>query len=185
MAVLPIYTYGAPVLRQKARPVRSITHDTIRLIMDMFETMRKANGIGLAATQVGALERVITIDVSESEGCEDIKPFVLINPEVLSENDSCVMEEGCLSIPNVRDEVERAERITVAFRDTGFTECRLEASGLLARVILHEIDHLDGKLFTDRLTTDRKKTHADELKQIQKGEVESDYPVITASAVTT
>jgi peptide deformylase len=185
MAILPIYTYGAPVLRQKASPVAKVTNDTIRLIMDMFETMRKANGIGLASTQVGSLERLIVIDVSESEGCEEIKPFVLINPEVLSETDSCVMEEGCLSIPNVREEVERAERITVRFRNTNFEEAELDASGLVARVILHEIDHLNGKLFVDHLTGEKKKVHSDELKMIQRGEVESDYPVITAAAVTT
>ncbi len=185
MAILPIYTYGSPVLRQKAKPVTTVTHETIQLIMDMFETMRKASGIGLAANQVGSLQRIITIDVSEMEGYEKIRPFVLINPEVISEKDSCVIEEGCLSIPNVREEVERAERIVVRFLDSSLNEQELEASGMLARVVLHEIDHLNGKLFVDRLTPDKKNVHSEELKHIQRGEVESDYPVITAVTVTT
>jgi peptide deformylase len=185
MSILPIYTYGTAVLRQKAKPVTKVTNETIRLIMDMFETMRKANGIGLAAVQVGCLERIIVVDVSEMEGLEEIKPFVLINPEVLSETNTCILEEGCLSIPDVREEVERAEQISLRYKNTGLEDRELEASGMIARVILHEIDHLNGKLFVDHLSADKKKVHAEELKLIQRGEVDSEYPVITAATVTT
>ncbi len=184
MSVLPIYTYGAPVLRKKAHPVKQVTDDVVGLIMDMFETMRKAGGIGLAATQVGEVQRVVVIDVSETEGLADVKPFSMINPEVLEQSGSVRIEEGCLSIPDVRDEVDRAERIRIHFRDSNFDEVEAEVSGLLARVILHEIDHLNGVLFLDHLTPQRKTVHQEKLKQIQRGEMEVSYPVVTAADVT-
>ncbi len=184
MSVLPIYTYGAPVLRKKAHPVKQVTDDVVALIMDMFETMRKAGGIGLAATQVGEVQRVVVIDVSETEGLTDVKPFSMINPEVLEQTGSVRIEEGCLSIPDVRDEVDRAERIRIRFRDSNFDEVEAEVSGLLARVILHEIDHLNGVLFLDHLAPQRKTVHQEKLKQIQRGEMEVSYPVVTAADVT-
>ncbi len=180
MAVLPIYTYGAPILRKKAHPVKAVNNDILTLVMDMFQTMRNAGGIGLAATQVGNLHRVITVDISESEGMKDVKPLALINPVVLESVGRWSVEEGCLSIPDVRDEVERAGRIRVRYRDSSDREVELEAEGLLARVILHEIDHLDGVLFLDHLSTERKKNHREQLKQIQRGEMDVAYPVVTA-----
>ena len=101
--------------------------------MDMFETMHKASGIGLAATQVGRLERVVVIDVSDIEELKDIPPLTLVNPEIVSSSGSVSMEEGCLSIPDVRNEVNRSEIITVRYRDTNFDDSELEAGGLLAR----------------------------------------------------
>ncbi len=180
MAVLPIYTYGAPILRKKARSVKQVSDEVVTLIMDMFETMRKASGIGLAATQVGSLDRVAVIDVSEMEEFKGVKPITLINPEVISSVGALTMEEGCLSIPEVRDDVERAETITLSYKDSSLQSCELEASGLLARVILHEIDHLDGILFVDRIAPARRKEHAEELKKIQKGDMVVNYPVVTA-----
>src|ERR1043165_4681254 len=136
MSVLPIYTYGTPVLRKKAKPVSAVTDEIVKLVMDMFETMHAANGIGLAATQVGSLHRVIVIDISSVEGMEEMKPLTLINPELIREEGQWAMEEGCLSIPDVRDEVDRAETIHVRFRDSQFEPVELEANALLARVIL-------------------------------------------------
>ena len=181
MSVLPIYTYGAGVLRRKAQPVARVSDDLVKLAMDMHETMRKASGIGLAANQVGSLHRIIVVDLSDIEEMEDFKPLTMINPEVVSADGLWTVEEGCLSIPDVRDEVERAETVRVAFRDANFQPVELEASGILGRVVLHEIDHLDGVLFIDHLPKDRQKQHAEELKKIHRGEMEVTYPVVTAA----
>lgn len=183
MAVLPIYTYGTPVLRKKARPVTGTSDDIIRLIMDMFETMRTANGIGLAANQVGRLERVLVVDVSDIEELRHVKPLAIINPEVVRRSGSWTLEEGCLSIPDVRDEVERPEAILLRYKDSEFRDVEMEAGGLLSRVILHEIDHLNGILFLDHLTEAKREIHADALKRIQRGEMEVTYPVVGAAGV--
>jgi peptide deformylase len=181
VAFLPIYLFGQPVLRRKARPVKSADPVLVQLAADMFETMHHANGIGLAANQVGSLQRIIVVDVSGMEGPEEQAPppLALINPVIVSEEGSWAMEEGCLSIPGVRDEVERAELITVRYRDLEFNEQRLEADGLLARVILHEIDHLDGVLFFDHVSAVKRKLLRGRLNKIAKGEIEVDYPVIS------
>lgn len=186
--ILPVYIYGTRVLRRKAKPVARVDDGLIRLIMDMFDTMHNDNGIGLAANQVGRLKRVIVVDISDVEESDGIKideagrkPLALINPEILSEEGTWTMEEGCLSIPDVRDAVERAERITVRFKDTSFRDVTLDATGLLARVILHEVDHLNGVLFLDHLSDERLKVHEDRLKQLQRGEFEYPFPVVTAT----
>ena len=183
MPVLPIYTYGTPALRRKAQPVKNLSDDIIQLIMDMFETMHHANGIGLAATQLGVLQRVAVVDLSEMEETKDLKPVVLINPIVVSQEGSLTMEEGCLSIPDVRDDVERVGKIRVKFKNADFRDAELEATGLLGRVILHEIDHLNGVLFLDHLPSAKKKLHHPQLKNIRMGEFEVSYPVITAVEV--
>ncbi len=193
---LPIYLYGSEVLRKKARPVRELDDTVIKLMYDMVETMHKANGIGLAATQVGELRRMLVVDVSaiERSGKEDeegeseppeteAKILVIINPEVVKEEGSCSMEEGCLSIPELRAEVTRPEKITVKFRDANFDEVELAAEGMLGRVILHEIDHLDGVLFTDRIGKTRRAMLKSELRKIEKGEVDTSYPAISAVEV--
>jgi len=180
MSVLPIYTYGSPVLRKKARAVSTASDDILRLVLDMFETMHKAQGIGLAATQVGSLERVLVVDLSEMEGFEDFKPMTVINPEILGREDGWTMEEGCLSVPDVRGDVERAGSVRLKYRDANFHEQEVEASGLLGRVLLHEIDHLDGVLFLDHMTPDLRSIHEEKLKKIEKGEIEVGYPIVTA-----
>jgi peptide deformylase len=152
--------------------------------MDMFETMHNANGIGLAATQVGSLERVIVVDLSDLEEMKELKPILLINPEIVGQEGTCVQEEGCLSIPDVRDDVERAESIKVKFKNSKFRDVSMEVTGLLARVILHEIDHLDGVLFLDRIPKERRKLHTKALKQIQKNEIEVSYPIVSAEALS-
>lgn len=180
MSCLPIYLYGTDVLRKKAKPVVEVNDKIIALVLDMFETMRSANGIGLAANQVGQLYRVIVIDISDVEETKHIKPMALINPEVVSEEGLWTMEEGCLCIPQVRAEIERAQKIKVRYRDTSFKLHEIEADGLLARVILHEIDHLNGLLLTDRISQAQKKELKDALEKIQKGEVNVSYPVVSA-----
>lgn len=195
MSVLPIYLFGTSVLKQKAKPVESLDDSTVKLIYDMFETMHQANGLGLAATQVGDLRRVITIDISdvneenaEGEMEDDAHPtspnlprtLALINPEILSEEGKWIMKEGCLSLPDLHDDVERVEKIRVRFRDADFKEQELLADGLLARVILHELDHLNGVLFVDRINKARRSLHLPKLRKIRKGEVKTEYPVVTA-----
>ena len=184
MSVLPIFTYGSPVLRKKAKPVTEVSDDIVKLVLDMFDTMRNASGIGLAATQMGSFHRVIVIDVSDLDETKGAAPLTLINPEVISAEGTWTMEEGCLSIPEVRDDVERAASVHISFKDARFQEGELEAHGILARVILHEIDHLDGILFVDHLSPIKKKVHHKALKKIQRGEVEVNYPVVTAARVS-
>jgi peptide deformylase len=193
MAILPIYLFGTKILKKTAKPVESLDDSIVKLIYDMFETMHEANGLGLAATQVGDLRRVITIDLSDvteqnAEGeTEDTahptspdlpRTLALINPEILSEDGTWLMEEGCLSLPHLRSEVERAEIIRIRFHDAEFKEQELLADGLLARVILHELDHLNGVLFVDRVSKTKRSLLLPKLRKIRKGEIEVDYPVV-------
>jgi peptide deformylase len=172
--------YDQPVLRKKAKPVKHIDGEVRRLTENMLETMHQASGIGLAANQVGILQRVIVVDLSGMEDSPDFTPLAMVNPEVIAEEGSWVMEEGCLSIPDIREEVERADRIRVRYRDAEDRECEMEADGLLGRVILHEIDHLDGVLFIDRIGAVKKKLLRGRLNKIRRGEVEVTYPIVTA-----
>jgi peptide deformylase len=178
LSILPIYIYDQPVLRKKAKPVRNVDDEIIRLASDMMETMHVANGIGLAANQVGSLQRIIVVDVSGMDETKELKPLVMLNPEILHEEGSLVMEEGCLSIPDIREEVDRAETIRVRYRDLQLNEQVLEADGLLSRVILHEVDHLNGILFIDRLGAVKRKLLRGRLNRMRKGEVEVNYPVV-------
>ena len=193
MSVLPVYLLGTKTLKKKAKPVESLDDSVVKLIYDMFETMHKANGIGLAAVQVGDLRRVVTIDIStvdepnaEGEMEDDMHPtsanlprtLTLINPEVLHEEGAWVVKEGCLSIPGVHGDVGRAEKMRVRFRDAEFKVQELVMDGLLARVALHEIDHLDGVLFVDRMKRTKRSMLLSKLRTIQKGDVKTDYSVI-------
>lgn len=179
MAVLPIYIFDDPVLRKKAKPVRHVDEVLVRTAQDMLETMRKANGIGLAANQVGLLQRVIVVDIAGMEETKDLPPLVMVNPEVVRGEGELVMEEGCLSIPDIRDEVKRAEEITVRYRDLEFQERELTTAGLLGRVILHEIDHIDGVLFIDHIGAVRRKLLRGRLNRLRRGEVEVTYPIVS------
>ncbi|VYT76094.1 peptide deformylase [Clostridium tertium] len=144
MAIRNIRTNGDEVLRKQCKNVKEITPRTIKLIKDMAETMYEADGVGLAAPQVGILQRIFVIDVFDDEGLR-----VFINPEILEVSGSQIGEEGCLSVPGESFEVERANYVKVkAFNEKG-EEFVLEATELLARAILHENDHLNGKLFID------------------------------------
>jgi peptide deformylase len=149
MAVLEIRFMGDPVLREKAEPVDAVDDDLRRLARDMFDTMYEADGVGLAAPQVGIPRRLIVVDPRE----QDVTPMALVNPRVLEEGaEKEKAEEGCLSIPGVRDVVERSATVVVEAMDLEGETVRIDAAGLLARVLLHEIDHLDGILFPDRLS---------------------------------
>jgi len=148
MARLPILEYPDPRLRIRANPVAAVDDETRTLVADMFETMYAAPGIGLAATQVDVHLRVIVADVSEDRD----EPCCLINPEILSEEGEVSYEEGCLSVPDVFESVDRAERVRVRALDEQGEVREFDADGLLAICIQHEIDHLEGKLFVDYLS---------------------------------
>ena len=148
MAKLKILEFPDPRLRTKATPLDEVTDATRALIDDMFETMYDAPGIGLAATQVDVHKRLLVTDVSHDKS----EPYVLINPEILEKDGVTVTDEGCLSVPGYYEEVERAEHIKVKFLDRNGEEVVMEAEGLLAVCIQHEMDHLDGKLFVDYLS---------------------------------
>ncbi len=181
MAILPIVTYNDPILKTESKPVSGPDDELHQLIDDMFETMYNANGVGLAAPQVGRLIRLFVVDADiMAEETDEIKhgPLVIINPEIVEKKGEIVrMEEGCLSIPEVRDEVKRPETVTVRFRDRHFTEKQAEYSGWLARVVQHELDHLQGTLFLDHLSAFRKRLHKSRLQKIDSGMVETDYPL--------
>ncbi len=148
MALLTILHYPDPRLRIHARPITAVGVETRRLIADLLETMYAAPGIGLAATQVGLDQRLIVVDVSENNDA----PCAFINPEILARDGKEKSQEGCLSVPGVFEEVERAERIRVRALDRDGKRVEFDADGLLAVCIQHEIDHLDGKLFVDYLS---------------------------------
>jgi peptide deformylase len=148
MAKLTILEFPDPRLRKKAAPVEVVDDELRRLIDDMFETMYEAPGIGLAATQVDVHKRFLVIDVS----VEKNDPHVLINPKILEKDGTTVSEEGCLSVPGYYAEVNRAEHIRVRYLDRDGNEQEMDAEGLLAICIQHEMDHLNGKLFVDYLS---------------------------------
>ncbi|HSB69286.1 MAG TPA: peptide deformylase [Candidatus Methylomirabilis sp.] len=145
-----ILTYGNPILRQPARPVLAIDGKLQQLIDEMVETMYAAPGVGLAANQVGSLQRVFVANPSEDHDPE--KLLVLINPELVGAEGEILAEEGCLSIPDFREEVRRARRVLLRGLDRNERPVEIEGEDLLARVLQHELDHLNGILFVDRLS---------------------------------
>jgi peptide deformylase len=148
MAILNILHFPDPRLRNRAVPVERVDDEVRRLVDDLLETMYDAPGVGLAATQVNVQRRVVVIDVSE----ERDSPLCLINPEILHHEGAVEMEEGCLSVPGVYDTVQRAERIRLRALDRDAQPYELDADGLLAVCVQHELDHLNGKLFIDYLS---------------------------------
>ena len=150
MSLLPIMTYGAAVLRKVAQPVSDIDQELQRLIDDMAETMFSAPGVGLAAPQVGVSSRIVVITSLEDLEKRDF--VALINPEIISTEGEEVAEEGCLSVPELRMEVPRAETVRVRALDRQGKPVEIEGAGLTARILQHEIDHLNGLLFIDRLS---------------------------------
>ncbi|MDQ3997845.1 MAG: peptide deformylase [Gemmatimonadota bacterium] len=145
MSLLDVRVLGDPILRQETTPIAAVTESIRRLVDDMFETMYAAKGIGLAAPQVGRVERVAVIDVGERE------PFAIINPEIVLAEGSVKGEEGCLSIPEVYGDVERASRVVVRAIGRDGEPMEIDATELMSRCLQHEIDHLHGKLFIDYL----------------------------------
>lgn len=163
MAVLEILKYPDQRLRTIAKEVDKITDDIKKIAISMIETMYSAKGIGLAATQVGIPIRLFVIDIDQLD--ENPKPIVFINPRILSMEGKEKHDEGCLSIPNQTAPVERASKVTVKYTNLDGETQELTADGLLARAIQHENDHLDGKLFIDRLSPVRKELIIKKLKK--------------------
>ncbi len=175
--IVPINIYSDDILRKKAKPLKGVDSTITELIASMFETMRNASGIGLAAPQIGHSIRLIVLDLSCLESHADEKPMVIINPHILAVRGLNEMEEGCLSVPGVQGDVERPAAITLKYRDEHFTEQSDKFSGMFARAIQHEIDHLDGTLFVDRMEKRDRKKIQQELDALTAGIVNTAYPI--------
>lgn len=180
--ILPIRAIGDPVLKRPAKEIEQDSDELQLLIDDMFETMYNAHGIGLAAPQIGKSIRIFVVDtgvaMDEAEEGEVGFKDAIINPEILEngeEEDD--FEEGCLSIPNIREDVSRPLEIEVRYLDRHFKEHKRKMDGLLARVFQHELDHLDGVLFTDYLPPLKKRFIKSKIDRIKKGKIEVPYPM--------
>ena len=184
--IYPIYVYGMPVLRKVAQDIDEDYEGLDQLIEDMYETMFNAEGLGLAAPQIGLPIRLIVIDGSRMSADEDdderreLLDFkkILINPHIIEEEgDPWEFNEGCLSIPNIREDVKRQPRVLLRYQDENFEEHEEWFDGLKARVIQHEMDHVNGILFTDRISPLRKRLLNSRLKSISKGITDADYRI--------
>jgi len=164
MALLPILEYPDPRLRKVAAPVTAFTPELVKLVRDMAETMYAAPGVGLAATQVDVHKRVIVIDISD--GRDDLRVF--INPELVMTEGEAECEEGCLSVPGYYDKVTRAARVTVRAQDARGDTFELTSDGLLAVCIQHEMDHLEGKVFVEKLSALKRARLLAKLRKKQK-----------------
>ena len=182
--VLPVYVYGMSVLRRVAPEIPEDFEGLDQLLEDMFETMRASDGIGLAAPQVGKSLRLFVVDtspISEDKGEPELKDFkrVFINPYIFKEwGDLWSFEEGCLSLPNIREEVSRPSKVRIEYYDEKWNLIEEEFDGIRARVVQHEYDHLDGKLFVDRINPIRRKLLSARLNAISRGRVDNDYKII-------
>jgi peptide deformylase len=181
--ILPVVAIGDPVLKKVAENIDKDYEGLSNLIEDMFETMYNASGVGLAAPQIGKSIRLFVIDASpfaedEEEGTEMLKGFkkVFINAEILDEKgDEWGFNEGCLSIPGIREEVFRQEKLTIKYLDENFKEHKESYDGYAARIIQHEYDHIEGVLFTDLISPLRKRMLKRKLEEISRGEVDVAY----------
>jgi peptide deformylase len=163
MGVLEILQFPHPILRKRAREVKAIDEEVHRLVKGMTETMYRAPGIGLAAPQVGAPSRVIVVDVSAGEKPEEF--IVLVNPEIVCREGDIQLEEGCLSVPDLRETVSRCRRVTVKGLDLKGQTIEVEGEDLLAVALQHEIDHLDGVLFLDHLSQLKRSRYVARMKK--------------------
>ena len=176
MSLLPLRVLGDPILREETKPVTVITEEIRRLVDDMFETMYAARGIGLAAPQVGRTERLCVVDVDE-------EPLVLINPEILEASRATEKaEEGCLSIPDVYGDVERPATVRIRAMDREGNVYERDASGLLARCMQHEIDHLHGRMFIDYLSMLKKRSAMSQWEK-EKQKYPGNVRVLTAEEI--
>jgi peptide deformylase len=179
--ILPIYTYGQPVLRKVAEPIDKDYPKLDELIQNMYETMVHAEGVGLAAPQVGLPIRLLVIDLAPfKEDDPELGSFkiTMINPEILEESEEEIaMDEGCLSIPGISEAVIRPEYIKVKYQDENFNELIGEFDGFRARVIQHEYDHLEGQLFTDLVKPLRRQLLKTKLNNIVKRKTETKYKI--------
>lgn len=182
---LPIYLYGHPVLRQIAEPLTETSEELSKLIDDMYATMYASEGVGLAAPQIGKSIRLVVIDASPVADsfpeCAGRK-MTLINPEIeVLEGDRISRSEGCLSLPGLSENVSRTERIRLRWLDADMTPREEVIEGFLARIVQHECDHLEGKLYIDHISPIRKQLIRRKLKDIADGRIGCDYPVRYAS----
>jgi len=177
--IYPIIMYGDPVLRQKAKEIEPGS-DIKQLIEDMFETMHNANGIGLAAPQIGKSMRLFVVDgtiMDDEPGMAEFKK-VFINPLIVEEQgEPWEYEEGCLSIPNIREKISRKEKLKIRYYDEAWNLQEEKFDGLKARIIQHEYDHIEGKMFVDYLTPLRKRLLKGKLADISKGKVDTEYRI--------
>ena len=184
--ILPIVAYGENILKTKAVNITSGYPELKKLINDMWETMYNANGVGIAAPQIGKSIRLFVIDASpfseDKEISDDeistLKNFkkVFINPEIIHETgDEWNFMEGCLSIPNIREDIKRKEKITIKYYNESFEEIVLDLQGLAARVVQHEYDHIEGVLFIDKLSSLKKKLLKGKLNDISRGKIKTEY----------
>lgn len=176
--IYPIVVYGDPVLKKRAEDIEKESLDVKTLAEDMFETMYGASGVGLAAPQIGKSIRMFVVDGEPME--DELKDFkkVFINPQILEETgDEWSFEEGCLSIPGIRAEVFRPDKIRIRYFDEEWQEHEEEYNGVAARIIQHEYDHIEGVLFTDYLSPLKKRLLKSKLQNISKGQVRTDYRI--------
>ncbi|MGB3343286.1 MAG: peptide deformylase [Aequorivita sp.] len=184
--ILPIVAYGDPILRKKTAEISEDYPDIEQLIENMFETMYAARGIGLAAPQVGMPIRLFVVDATTFEDDEDISEEeqkflstfkkVFINAKIIEESgDEWAFNEGCLSIPEVREDVFRQPHITIEYQDENFKMHKETFRGIVARIIQHEYDHIEGILFTDKLSPLKKRLIKSKLTKISKGDIDVDY----------
>ena len=184
--ILPIVSYGSSVLKKTAKEITSDYPNLSELIANMWETMYAANGVGLAAPQIGLSIRIFVIDASpfvdeENMSIKEIETInsfkkVFINPKIISEEGNLWdFNEGCLSIPDVREDISRKEEILINFFDENFELQKLKLNGLAARVVQHEYDHVEGVLFTDHLSSLKKRLIKNRLSLISKGDISVDY----------
>jgi peptide deformylase len=188
--ILPIVAYGHPVLRQVAQEIEPDYPQLDKLIADMWDTMYASNGVGLAAPQVNRSVRLFVIDstqIFESMDADEKAEYpddnglrqVFINPGVVSlKGEEWVYNEGCLSIPKIREDILRNEEVTLRFQDEQFNTHTKTFNGITARVILHEYDHIEGKLFIDRISLLKRKLIRSRLDDISKGKVRTDYRML-------
>ena len=178
--IYPIVMYGDPVLRQKAKEIKPGTNLT-ELIADMYETMHNASGIGLAAPQIGKSLRLFVVDgtiMDDEPGMAEFKK-VFVNPQILEETGMpWDYEEGCLSIPNIREKISRKEALRIRYFDENWNLIEDRFEGLKARIIQHEYDHIEGKMFVDYLTPLRKRLLKGKLSDISKGNVDTEYRIM-------
>lgn len=180
MAILPIYNCFHPILKKKTNDIENIDESIRQLAKDMLETMyNTGNGVGLAGNQVGMDKSILVVDISDPEDTAKYEPIVMINPVITDSSESTIeMTEGCLSVPELYEKVARPEEIDVQYYNLEGKEINIHADGFLSRVIQHEIDHLNGILFFEKLTPLRKTLVKNKLKKIQKGLILPDYPMI-------
>ena len=179
--ILPIYTYGQPVLRKEAEDIAPDYPELKELVQNMFETNERADGVGLAAPQIGLPIRVVIVDLrplgDDMPEYADFKRAYINGYIVEEDGETILMDEGCLSLPGIHEKVPRAEKVRIQYVDEDFVEHDEWVDGFLARVIQHEFDHLDGKVFTDRISPLRRQMNKAKFNALLSGKVRCEYKI--------